>query len=260
MDFRFKGIAASSFNIIILDIRRTLVPTIKDIYESIPGKHGSVLFSQPFGDRLIQFDCAIPNYNPKDIKRIAEFLFSNSYEKLEIDDEKDCFYMAKLSNEGDIIERVFTGHFTLEFVAQPFKYSNTLYTHTWYTIENNMLKIFCKGSIDMPIKLKIKSTTHTLTDIDLPALALGTAGIKNEITGIKIKVNDDIIKYNGTISSDDELIIDTENFIVTKNGVNDIKNWEGNFPLLKPGENILEYTSDNEEDAQIEVIYRERWI
>lgn len=260
MDFKFKGISADSLNIKVINIKRSLMPTVKDIYESIPGKHGSVLFSQPFGDRLIQFDCAIPNYTPKNIKEIADFLYSNNYEKLEIYDEEDCFYMAKLLNEGDIAEKVLTGYFTLEFVAQPFKYSHKIYAYEWNTAENKRINILNNGSFNTPIKLRIKTMTSTLAGIDLPALALGTAGIKGEIMGVKVMINDDIVKYNGIISEDDEVIIDTKDFIVTKNGLNDIKNWDGDFPLLKPGENILEYASDNEEDAQIEVIYRERWI
>lgn len=153
-----------------------------------------------------------------------------------------------------------TGYFTLEFVAQPFKYSHKIHAYEWKTAENKRINILNNGSFNTPIKLRIKTMTSTLAGIDLPALALGTAGIKGEIMGVKVMINDDIVKYNGIISEDDEVIIDTKDFIVTKNGLNDIKNWDGDFPLLRSGENILEYASDNEEDAQIEVIYRERWI
>jgi len=60
--------------------------------------------------------------------------------------------------------------------------------------------------------------------------------IKGLVTDPEVVVNGQILKYNGTLTAMDTLTIDAEHAIVTFNGVNALKYYEGNFPVLPIGE------------------------
>jgi len=58
----------------------------------------------------------------------------------------------------------------------------------------------------------------------------------------------------------DVLVIDTKNFKIEKNGVNVIRDMDGEFMNLRPGENTIYVTEDNDEGLYLKFFVRERWL
>lgn len=69
-----------------------------------------------------------------------------------------------------------------------------------------------------------------------------------------------IFDYTGMFKPGDEIVIDMDRKVVTVNGQNALKYFEGDFFDLLPGENEITYT-DAEDNRQVLFIfrYRDRW-
>ncbi len=105
--------------------------------------------------------------------------------------------------------------------------------NTEYTITNDGLEI--------PFKVEIRSQNETASNISL-------------------YVNDDYLKYLGSLAVNDVLTIDTGNFTIVKNGINVIKDTEGLFMNLQAGNNIIKVTGDFVNNLNLEFSFRKRWL
>jgi predicted phage tail component-like protein len=126
LDFTFNGVKASDMGIKVMDIRHTVMPAIQDRYETVPGRDGSYLFAQAYGDRIISIDCLVLSTDYKstrqDIIPISAWLNTKDRARLELNDLPDKYLMAKLTNGGELNRFLYTGTFTLEFNCEPFAY------------------------------------------------------------------------------------------------------------------------------------------
>jgi len=73
-------------------------------------------------------------------------------------------------------------------------------------------------------------------------------------------VNDDYLKYLGSLAVNDVLTIDTGNFTIVKNGINVIKDTEGLFVNLQAGNNIIKVTGNFVNNLNLEFSFRKRWL
>lgn len=122
------------------------------------------------------------------------------------------------------------------------------------------------------------SSQHT--DIRTPTSGVGytinnagnaPARVKIEVTApgggiadncqIENTTRGELCKYRGTIAAADVLEIDnhydTDDFEVLNDGVSDMKNFEGDFIMLSPGDNTIEYTGTA--GAQIKLTFRDTY-
>lgn len=65
------------------------------------------------------------------------------------------------------------------------------------------------------------------------------------------------IHYNGDLVTNDTIFIDTDAWVVTKNGGNAIGAWSGDFPLLPPGNNNI---TINKASLTMTVEFTPRWL
>ncbi|WP_461366635.1 phage tail family protein [Candidatus Darwinibacter acetoxidans] len=125
------------------------------------------------------------------------------------------------------------------------------------------------GGMTFPLKLPTAFATKGPKIINIRNDGDVEAPVKIEFhgpaTNPKIENNGEFIKVNRTILQDDVLTITTEfgNKRVEINGENAF-NWidlDSVFWQLQPGDNVIEYTSDDEvEDATVKVIYKNRYL
>lgn len=80
------------------------------------------------------------------------------------------------------------------------------------------------------------------------------------VTGVRVDIGSEYIIFNSDISPTDEVIIDTKEFTMLKNGLNALAHWDGDFPNLKPGENLIKVTDTNSLGALIIFEFNERWL
>lgn len=126
MSFIFNGISSDSFDIIVKDIKRPLLPNQNDSYLQIPGRHGSYLFPREMADRIIEIDCALSKTSLADLRNsirdIAAWLYTEEQQPLSFSDESDKYYLAKLDGAIDVEQIIAIGQFTLCFRCEPLAY------------------------------------------------------------------------------------------------------------------------------------------
>lgn len=259
LDFTFNGVRASEMGLKVMDIKHSVMPAIRDQYELIAGRHGSYLFPQTYGDRIVSIDCLRISSDFKSVRQdifpISAWLNTSNRKKLELNDTPDKYYMAKLANSGDLDRFLYTGTFTLEFNCEPFAYSIDDVIMI-YTMESGTTQGICYNG-----------TAETSPSITITA-AYG------DIVSPKITINDVSLVYLGTIVSGGQIDINSNSFTVYKRMDRDIMTTgaydpaedsvlafiDGEFPILKPDRNIMVYSSDNDISADIKIQYQERWI
>lgn len=138
---------------------------------------------------------------------------------------------------GSVVYNVFRIDFTF---FEPYQYAlnEEVLTinaaiNTEYTITNDGLEI--------PFKVEMRSQNETASNISL-------------------YVNDDYLKYLGSLAVNDVLTIDTGNFTIVKNGINVIKDTEGLFMNLQARNNIIKVTGDFVNNLNLKFSFRKRWL
>lgn len=70
-----------------------------------------------------------------------------------------------------------------------------------------------------------------------------------------------IMEYFGQVAPNDRIIINTEKFTVTKNNINDLENFDGNFIDLKEGTNELRFEdSEISRTVIIRIEHKDRFV
>jgi len=190
-----------------------LIPGATDISESIPGNHGDFSHGSQFEPRMFSLRLAIdctPLEKGMIKRRIAKELQPAIFEpqKLEFAEDPGKTYYVKYIGSMETEEYTDGLVLTIPFKAgNPFAEGNEK-THVGSgTICND-------GDIAAPVVIEIKGP------ISSPAVTIGGK----------------TLKYAGTLTSADTLIIDTGKMTVAFNGYNAITSYEGSFPFLQPGE------------------------
>ena len=245
LDFRFKDTWASSFDIQVLDIQYDILPANRDHYETIPGRHGSYLFEQPWGDRTITIECAIKGTDFADIRDkihdIATWLVSKDREELQLGDTPGKYYMAKLTNAGTLERDIQAGFFTLEFTCEPFAYSLYESTSTYTIASGGTESLYYLGTYETEPIIEITADNGEIRN---PHLEIGDIGFTLNF----------VVPNGSTLTVDCSMLtvhIGTNNVIIY---------FDGDFPVIKPGYNLIKYSSDNGATVTITIKYRERWL
>lgn len=105
------------------------------------------------------------------------------------------------------------------------------------------------GSIVVPTNISTAISQSNLLDALVSLVESSTIGYEN------------LADYTGDLAVDDVLEIDSEELLITKNGNNDRKNYEGNYPILQVGEETLFYfDSEGSRTVEIEIVKEDRHI
>lgn len=87
-------------------------------------------------------------------------------------------------------------------------------------------------------RINVNKTVYVYNDGDAPALF--TITIHGAVDNPEVKINDALIKYNGTVGSGESLYIDSENGVYQLDGKNVLKDMIVlGEPMLKTGDNTL---------------------
>lgn len=222
-------------NVLVLqDSRYELFPSLKEYFDSVPGRHGGLDFGNSLSGRTLELhvatDDGLTAEQKETLKRsIANHLNSISGAKtLLFADNIEKQYSVKYA--GKITPAQYPGWF--EFVI-PFKMASPYITDSF---ENTLVgtgALFNSGTFETPLTIKMAGA---LTN---PSIIIGAY----------------TLTYTGTISAGQTLVIDTENMTVELDGVNVIQNYTGEMPLmLNPGNTSV--TANN----QVMFRWKDRWI
>ncbi|AEE95283.1 phage tail domain-containing protein [Mahella australiensis] len=271
-DFKIDGKSCADFGIYLLDRSIRSLPNLRENEITIPGKHGIYDAGTEFGTNTITLDLGVVERNVSTVySKIREFANYISplvgYRELIFEDEPSLVRYVKVS-EGAEIDMMYNaikniGKFSITFkMADPFVYKADWYIEEWDALHGGSTIIVNNGGIECPVILKIYVPANTIAT--QPATGLGTTNSGTtggaSVTGVAISINGQTVKYKGEIEEGDEVIIDTGNFTVTMNGQNAMQYWEGEFPQLQAGENIITEHDDSGVGAKVVFQFRERWL
>lgn len=81
-------------------------------------------------------------------------------------------------------------------------------------------------------------------------LAGTTVRLENTATG-------EVIEWSGDLTPGDVVVIDSQRYLVTKNGAGDMSSVDGSFPRLLPGVNLLSLSGFS---GDLQIDYTERYV
>lgn len=119
--FIFNGKHASEFNIKVISVWRNILPTLSSRLVEIPNGIGAYDFGTTMDAKTITVEIFIEtggsNEVAKNLRGIAEWLYSEKLAPLIFDDEPDKTYMARISGDSEIEEIFKYGKGELQFLC-----------------------------------------------------------------------------------------------------------------------------------------------
>jgi predicted phage tail component-like protein len=215
------------------DSRYELLPATRDSAEEIPGKHGEFDFGTEFKAKMMELHVATDEGNTPLEKAHLQRLFAKylnpikGYKTLIFSDDVEKTYMVKYSGKIDITNYASWFQFVL-----PFKMSDP------FIIGSFEKTLIGSGVLDNA------GTFETGLIIEIPG----------PITNPSLTIRGKILSYNGTISTGQKLIIDTEKETAKIGSTNAMANYNGAFPLLYPGETSVTAPSN------ATIRWKDKWI
>jgi predicted phage tail component-like protein len=243
MWFQFGDIRSDELNIKVLRIRKPILPEFQDHRETIPGLDGTILYPQPFESKPIEIDCLLQHadrYNKYVENRLLAKLYSREEQKLITSDEPDVFYLGKLSGNFTPDPHKTLSSFTLSFTCQPFAYSLNKKVINYRKSSSDLFTVTSDGTAYSEFKL-------TLTP-------------QETIENINIKVGDAVLVYGEEVAAGESLVIDTDAAEAFIDGENVTINLFGEFPVLYPGENVVEIAANNDFSYEVTFEFYDRFM
>jgi predicted phage tail component-like protein len=260
MGMTFNGVHSSIFKVHFESQPAIpLTGEIKDYYEDIAGKNGSFLFPQPFGDKIIKVSCLLLSDSKEErvmlAKKVARWLVTTHRTQIVFDEDPSIYHVGKIEKQIDFESLISFGKFEVIFRCEPFSYGTNQNELNWFARNNTAMQIVTEGTAEIKPKVII----------------FAKYGFLN---GITLEVNGYTFIYNGEISANGKIYIDSKYFTVSTNpnldsnltgiglqGQNSMLNQtDGSFPIMQGGENSFLFNSLNGNSADITIQWEDTFL
>lgn len=235
----FNGKHSSEFNAFANDIQKPILSNPRDTYEYIPGSDSTVLFNEGLEDKQITLELVVehePHEKQQKLREITSWLYTTEKKQLIIDDDKENFYMAKVSSSVEVKSSLRFTTLNVSFIAEPILQSVEEQT---IALANGTNTINNSG------------TYHALPVFYIHA--------ESTISDLKIESDHFEFTFNDTIQSGRTLVIDSNDIdIYIQDGPNKSLEADGTLPYFSVGEN--EITISYNGNANITVKWRKRYL
>jgi len=244
-------------------ITRQLVGEHRGSFVSIPGRPGSHYFPEERGRRRITIECFImatdsgfPAGRRDAVTAVADWVDINAECALILSDAPGVYYNAVLVETPDVDEWRELGMFELVFDADPYAYATAGSSHLFSLV----------SGVPQTYDFDLRSQTWPILEVT-PTNGTSTTGFSLEIAG-QVIVYDTIVAVNDTVN------INGLAMAVLAGASNDVNitgaydpidllmgGVSGLFPILLPGDNDIEITSQGGTSTtfDVNVIYRKRY-
>lgn len=232
-------------NVAVEDINVSVARSIQEF--DLPKFHGSVV---PAGKRKslnVRIRGTLTGSNYDNLRSKLDGLKaafeSNAEQNLTLDDDRILKVQYRNFAYSYKTLRTFTD-FSVDLVAaDPFWYAAALTIHDEDPATSGVgFVVNNPGNAPTRVKVEISNTGSVITD---------DCKLENQTTG-------ETMQYRGTVAIGQNLIVnnrmDAQDLAVTNNGVDDIKNFEGDFITLSPGNNTVVFTGTA--GTRVELIFR----
>lgn len=205
---RFNGRENPDY-VLVHTIEDNLIPDISVNTLKINGRDGEHRFSKNIGMREISVTLSIVGEDVKDVKKKAralvnDWLYTDGLAKFVNLDEPEVFYMAEISDTGNLVQNLTLGQTTLTFLCP------TPYAYSQDESVISMLNLPASGAIEFENDGKDVFPIFSMTFTEDVRLFSIVTESRHMTFG---HANGPVIFRNN-----DELAIDGENGIILKNG------------------------------------------
>lgn len=218
---KYNGKTSQDLGLRVMSWTRQILPSSRDSLEYIEGVDGSIHIDKPLGSRIVSVTFKAKFNNDEERanvqSKVAQWLFTRQFAKLELSDEPDLYYMAKVLDDSDLSPEYFQAEFEIVFTCQPLKFGTR---HSENILVDDTEGILINpGTYNSPVIFTIKPTVN--------------------MESLMFTVNGITISYDGEISSSDEIVVDSESLEFRINGNLMIMEVSGYFPIIEPGNNTI---------------------
>lgn len=257
MGFTFNGVTSKSMKIRARLTSWQASPSLRNFYETVPGKAGVADFGCDSAERTVRVECSV--FPQKDFPALvavldgmAEWLDPTKGQgQLVLDDVPDRYFMARLSERVDC-ERLLrsAGQFTLSFLC-PDPYA--------YALTDESFVLSAAGT-HMAVR-------HTGNTDSYPVYAVKGSIPSGAGSYVSVTTNGVELRVTGPLSAGETLLVDSA--LVTAKVVdasgNTLRNGlpllaELNFPVLSKGHNTVAVsTAGDAAFSELKIQARSRW-
>jgi phage-related protein len=237
------GISSSTIpELVIENVSRQITPGIRDSYRDVPGRSGSLLFTEAAGDRSISVRFAAVGDDSATrrvaVREAAALVYGDGLgrRKLVVSDETDRFYWAKLAAPILAEELLARGRFDVDFRTSPYALATAISTDT----------VVGNGSIVIAVAPGFASFFEPSIEVEANVSLAG---------GFTLDVDGRAIVYSGAMALGAKVTISTISTTVTTGADGDAEldgtfvgadlamtSVSGDFPLLTAGTNTVTAT------------------
>ncbi|NNV07493.1 phage tail family protein [Geobacillus sp. MMMUD3] len=239
--FSFNGKHTREMSILVTDLKIPLVSNMKDTYESVPGRDGSILFPGWLDDKRMECTLGIRCTRSERIaklREVARWLYTKERKQLIFDDSPDVYYMAKVLGQVDVEHLQGISLVKVAFQAEPFAYSvNKTSVSKQVTASDKQVTLVNNGTYDV-----------------FPLIKVSNANTNS----LSLTVGGDKLTISNTLQTSDVLTIDCDEMTVLLNETNVLDKTTGTFLSLKPGTNVMTVEAQNTLNVLVE--WRERFL
>lgn len=218
----------------ILISTRPTIPSPKRRVSAIdiPGRDSSLRYDEgTYEDITIAVECSLASGNIiQKIDEISAWLFNSGENDLIFSFQNDKKYIAQVVNSIEFKQVLrYSIKFPVIFNCRPFK----------YTVLNNLITITQSGT-----NLINPGTIYSLPKINV----YGTGDITLKVNGEELKIN----------SLQNKIIVDCPLYDCYDDNLNNLNSKvNGSFPILKPGNNLVEWIGNV---SKVEILPNWRWL
>lgn len=256
MGFIYNGISSQSMKIRARLIGWLVSPSLRNSFETVPGKAGVADFGCDFSERAITLSCSVlPQRSFADLvsvlDNVSEWLNpANGLKQLILDDVPDRYFQARLSETVDCERLLRTaGSFDLRFIC-PDPYA--------YAIEDEVFVLSQTGTCEVE---RLTGNANSEPVYLLKGIISASAS-----SYISIITNGEELRVIGALAEGETLVIDTGMVTakVTDAAGNTLRNGllclRGlNFPVLRKGLNSIEIAAVDATFTELKIQAKSRW-
>lgn len=254
--FTFDGQHSDDFDLNVLGIRRTALPTSRDVFVEVPGRPGSYHFPEEPGDRAIVALVGVEADDGPDlvdrVRDVAHWVKTSSRRVLLLDEDPDNYLMAVVVNPGDVDNLLDLGRWEIEFSCGPHVYSVSQHSAS-AVMPTNPLTATNDGPLETPPRIVVAATQGGAVD------------------GPEVHLGDATMLWNSALLAGQALVIDSDLQVVTfHSSIGTLlagdydpstgtvpTGLSGDFGGLEPGANPITFTPDSGA-ATVAVFWHER--
>jgi len=269
LDAKFNGKSLSEdFGIGLLSYEIQSASSRKTRGVDIPGRDGMYKVKSTYSPKKAELKVVVEAETTdkvhKKIRTFLSWLSQQDEPQVVFTDNPDVFIKADLDESSEYyvtrgVENAMT-QLTIDlYQYDPFTYDNGVISYSFEALSDKVYDILNEG-IYTPYVIYLSAAKSALTQYASTSLGHSTMNEVPVASNVVIEVNGIKQTYNGILTIDDVLEINSKELTVNKNGESAISDWEGDIEDLVYGQNAFKMSNTEGIKLFVKIEFYRRWL